>query len=612
MDILDWLSGPPTDRAMHFSDRCGGWSSTSYAALATKVRQVACQLIEREVGNGDVALIIGQNSIEFIAMFYGVLYVGATPATIPPLMPFSGLEEYSRRLANILDTLQPAAILASSDIAAVVDGIAAGHGRRVLTETKSDAPVTRTSPVVGDTGLIQFSSGSSGSPRGVRISRNALNTNVMGISQWLPFGPDDHGVSWVPFYHDLGLVGCLLMPAASAANVWYMRPEEFILSPLRWLQTIAAKGGTASAVPSFSLSHILRRVRPAELKGLDLSTLHSLIIGAERVAPAALNDFYQLLKPFGLAYSALLPAYGLAEATLAVTGIRVHSSQIPTRLVNPSALAVGEPIEFSATPSGSSVEVTSCGQPISRVEVAIVGADERPLPEGSFGEISVHGASVATGYLDDERPFEGVLRTGDMGFVLDGELYVVGRAGDSIKRNGRWVFAEDVEQIAIAASAQRQDTVALLGTVNGEDSAVIVLAGRRAESEARDVGRAVASQMPGLRVLVVRAATTRIKRTTSGKPRRRATWRELMTGDSPPHFTWDSAAAEQNRPMASSLRNDSAVSSTATRRSPADGGKPTAWAAPAVITCRRKVGWRLIESAQSGPSGCICTKRACG
>jgi acyl-CoA synthetase (AMP-forming)/AMP-acid ligase II len=529
---------------MHFSDGCGGWTPTSYAALAAKVRQVACQLTEGGVGRGDVVLVIGQNSIEFVAMFYGVLYVGATPATIPPPMPLSRPEEYSRRLANILDTLEPAVILASSAIAATVDRIAVGHGARVLTETKSDPAVARTSPVMGDTGLIQFSSGSSGSPRAVRISRNALNANVAAISRWLPFGPNDNGVSWVPFYHDMGLVGCLLMPVASAANLWYMRPEEFLLSPLQWLQAIAAKGGTSSAVPSFSLSHILRRVRPAELKGLDLSTLRSLVIGAERVAPATLSDFYLLLEPFGLAHSALLPAYGLAEATLAVTGIRADGSQIPTRLVNPSALAVGEPIGFSAEPSGSSVELTSCGRPISRVEVAIVGADGQPLPEGSFGEISVHGDSVATGYLDDELPLEGGLRTGDMGFMLDGELYVVGRAGDSIKRNGRWVFAEDVEQIAMAASAQPQHTHALLGTVNGQESAVIVLGGRRAESEARDVGRTVASRMPGLRVLVVQVPKTRIKRTTSGKPQRRAMWAELLTGDSLPHFTWDSATAE--------------------------------------------------------------------
>lgn len=549
VDMLDWLSAPPADRAVHFSDGRGGWTPTPYATLAMNVRQVACQLIGSEIGSGDTVLVIGRNSVEFIALFYGVLYVGATPATIPPPMPFSGLEEYSRRLADVLDTLKPAVILASSDIAAVVAGMAAPHGGRVLTEPTSDAPAAGTSPVTGDIGLIQFSSGSSGSPRGVRVSRNALNSNVMAISRWLPFGPDDRGVSWVPFFHDLGLVGCLLMPVASAANLWYMRPEEFIRSPLQWLHAIAEKGGTSSALPPFSLSHILRRVQPAQLKGLDLSSLHSLIIGAERVVPATLRDFYQLLKPCGLAHSALLPAYGLAEATLAVTGIRAHRSRIPTRLVNPSALAVGEPVEFPGAPSGNSVELASCGRPIGRVKVAIVGADARPLPEGSFGEISVHGDSVATGYLD-QRPFAGVLRTGDMGFVVDGELYVVGRAGDSIKRNGRWVFAEDVEQIAVAAAAQRQHTIALLGTVDAHDCAVIVLGGKRAESEAQDVGRAVASRMPGLRVLVVRAPTTRIKRTTSGKPRRRAMWRELVTGDSPLHFTWDSAAGEQGRPIA--------------------------------------------------------------
>jgi acyl-CoA synthetase (AMP-forming)/AMP-acid ligase II len=377
----------------------------------------------------------------------------------------------------------------------------------------------------------------------VRISRSALNKNVMAISRWLQFGPGDRSVFWLPFYHDMGLVGSLLTPVASAANAWYFRPEEFIVSPLRWLQTIAMVGGTASAVPAFSLSHILRRVRPAELQGLDLSSLHSLVIGAERVEPATLDDFYLLLKPFGLAHSALLPGYGLAEATLAVTGVRASSSRIPTRLVNPSALAIGQPIESSAARSAASVELASCGRPIDTVEVAIVGADGQPIPEGSFGEIRVRGDSLATGYLDGERPFGGVVRTGDMGFMVDGELYVVGRVGDSIKRNGRWIFAEDVEQIASAASAQRPHTIALLGTVDGQDCAVIVLGGRRAESEAQDVGRAVASRMPGLRVLVVRAPLTRIRRTTSGKPRRRAMWRELVLGDSPRDCSWDSAAA---------------------------------------------------------------------
>jgi acyl-CoA synthetase (AMP-forming)/AMP-acid ligase II len=548
-DILDWLSAPPVDRAIRFSDGHGGWTATSYADLATKVRQVAGQLFESGVGTGDVALIIGQNSIEFIAMFYGVLYVGAAPATVPLPTPFSALGEYHRGLAKILEALKPAVILASSDTAAVVGPVAARHGCQVLTQACSDAPVASVPSQLGSTGFIQFSSGSSGFPRGVRVSRNALNANVAAISRWLPFGPDDRAVCWVPFYHDMGLVGCLLMPAASAADAWYTRPEEFIRSPLQWLRTISAVGGTSSAVPAFALSHILHRVRPQDLNGLDLGSLHALVIGAERVAPAALNDFYQLLRPSGLAHSALLPAYGLAEATLAVTGIRGNRSQIPTRLVNPSALTVGEPIEPPAAPSGPCVEVISCGRPLSGVEVAIVGADERTLPEGTFGEIRVYGESVAAGYLGDELSFDGVLRTGDMGFMLDGELYVAGRAGDSIKRNGRWIFAEDIEQIAIAACARPQHTVALLGTLNGQDSAVIVLAGRRAESEAQDVGRAVAARMPGLRVLVAIATKTRIERTTSGKPRRRAMWRELVTGASPLDLTWDSAAAEQGHAL---------------------------------------------------------------
>lgn len=539
-DILTWLCAPPADRSLHFSDGHGDWTSYSYADLATKVRQVASQLIDCKVAADDVALIVGQNSVEFIAMFYGVLYVGATPATIPPPMPLAGLDSYYRHVESVIDTLEPAVILAPSDIASAMEAVAVRRGCQVMTEAGADAPATETSPDMSRGGLIQFSSGSSGSPRGVRISRHALVSNVTAISRWLPYGPDDHGVSWVPFHHDLGLIGCLMMPISRTANVWYIRPEKFLRSPLHWLQTISEKGGTASAVPAFSLSHILSRVRPAELNGLDLSSLRSLVIGAERVSPASLNDFYLMLKPFGLAHSALLPAYGLAEATLGVTGVRAHSNQIPTKRVDPCALAVGEPIETSAPLSSRLMEVISCGRPISAMRVSIVGADERPLPEGSFGEIRIQGDSIATQYLDDERTFNGVLRTGDMGFMVDGELYVVGRGGDGIKRNGRWIFAEDVEQIAIAASAKSQQTVALLGTLNGRESAVIVLAYGCAESEAQGVGRAVASRMPGLRVLVLKTTKSRIKRTTSGKPRRRATWRELMAGDAMPSFIWDS------------------------------------------------------------------------
>ncbi|WP_255275978.1 AMP-binding protein [Actinomadura madurae] len=187
--------------------------------------------------------------------------------------------------------------------------------------------------------------------------------------------------------------------------------------------------------------------------------------------------------------------------------------------------------------------LVSCGRPLGGVGVEILDADGSPLPEGAFGEIAVSGESLAAGYVGDEFTAIGPRhRTGDMGFTLDGELYVVGRAGDGIKVRGRWLFAEDVQVIAAAAAPRPRRTVALLGTVSGRDAVVITIRNCTAD-EAAAVGRHVAAKLPGLRVMVLQVPRGTLLRTTSGKLRRRAMWRNLVTaGDLAAHRVWDSAA----------------------------------------------------------------------
>jgi acyl-CoA synthetase (AMP-forming)/AMP-acid ligase II len=328
-----------------------------------------------------------------------------------------------------------------------------------------------------------------------------------------------------------------------------MPPQEFIGDPLRWLRLLSSSKTTHSAIPAFSMGHILRRVRQEHLEGLNFSRLQSLIIGAERIDPNVLDAFYALLAPCGLSYSALLPAYGLAEAVLAVTGVRTNPHEVHTALVDASALEVGKPVSPPASDSAMGTRLVSCGGMLDGVGVSVLDAAGSPVPEGSFGEIAVHGDALATGYLRGElTPFVSQHRTGDMGFTRGGELYVVGRAGDAIKVNGRWLFAEDVQELAAYASPKPQRTVALLGSLSCDDAAVVVMEDCTVE-EALSVGRFVAARLPATRVLVLLVPRGNIRRTTSGKPRRAAMWRELvMSGDlANSGLVWDSRGAWQGR-----------------------------------------------------------------
>ncbi|WP_326705316.1 AMP-binding protein [Streptomyces cyaneofuscatus] len=534
--MLSWLEAPPPEHSLRFSDGHGAWSTHSYPEMARQVRRNAFRLRRAGVGRGDVILLLGRNTIGFVTSLYGILHAGATPAIVAPLGP----EEMEGRLRKVIAAARPAALLAAADHAPLLESVVRPLGCRVLVEAE-DGPMDDGGSELPETALIQFSSGSTGNPRGVRIPWSALNTHLFGIHDWLSFDRNSRAVSWLPFYHDLGLVGCLLMPLALGASSSYMTPQEFIGHPLRWLREISRSGETASAIAAFSLPHLLRRVRPEHMAGLDLSRLRSLVIGAERIDPDALSAFHRLLAPAGLAHGSLLPAYGMAEATLGVTGLRPDAREIHSQLVDMGALEVGKPVPLSAVQDPSTSRLVSSGRPLVGMGADILDADGELLPEGMFGEIAVSGYSLATGYLDGgAAPFGDRFRTGDMGFKIDNELYVVGRAGDSAKVNGRPLFAEDVQALAIAAAPRPQRVVALLGDLRGVSTAVVVMKGSAA-ADATAVGKAVAAGLPGLRVMALLAPSGAMRPTTSGKPRRKLMWQELMmSGAWESQVVWDS------------------------------------------------------------------------
>jgi acyl-CoA synthetase (AMP-forming)/AMP-acid ligase II len=255
------------------------------------------------------------------------------------------------------------------------------------------------------------------------------------------------------------------------------------------------------------------------------------------------QSFTELLTPHGFDPEAVMPAYGLAEVTLAATGVRAGEG-VRTIRADSRSLAVGREVGIAASDQPG-FELVGCGAPLAGMAVRVVDGSGEAVPDGVLGEIEVRGPSVALGYVGDdhdEQFLDGAVRTGDAGFLDAGQLYVVGRLGESVKHLGRWVFPEDLERAAREASARPLRTTVLLGTVGSQDMAVVIAEAIDAEAAAQ-IGSAVAQQPHNLRVVVRRAPPGWIQRTTSGKPMRRAMWQQLITSHENTPVLWDTARA---------------------------------------------------------------------
>jgi acyl-CoA synthetase (AMP-forming)/AMP-acid ligase II len=516
-DLLGWLDRPDSGRGIRFAAPDGTWDLWTYTRLAALVRRSAAALRQAGVRPGDVVTIVEPTGPRFVGLLFGSMLAGAVASPLAPPPAFGDRDRYGQHLHGVLATAVPRLVVHDPTLPEVgalcrAAGVGAVESQALLHSASGTAPAEP-----GEIALLQFTSGTSGRVRGVRVPPTALAANVAAIARWLRMTPDDATASWLPVHHDMGLIGCLLAPVATGSDLWLMSPGDFVRRPLRYLECFGRQGTRLSAMPAFGLDHIVRRVPADRLAGMDLSAWRALILGAERIPAPALDAFLRLCGPAGLRREALLPAYGLAENTLSVTGL---------------PLATGwRAVEHAGTP------VVSCGRPLTGVRVRVVDEAGGPVPEGQVGEIVVGGTSVAAGYAGSagRSTFRhGELHTGDAGFLQDGELFVLGRWGDSVKVRGRTVFAEDVDAAVHAACrAPAGRIAALLGQVGDEPQVVLVLAHPRpewpalAEAAAREVAEGTA-----VRTVVVPAGA--IPRTSSGKPRRRQMWATHVTDPAPP------------------------------------------------------------------------------
>lgn len=541
--LLDWLNDPATDRGIRFANDEGDWDYATYEELARGAYGVASLLAEHGLRRGGVVSIVAPTRPSFVTAFFGTLLAGGTPSPLVPPFYFASPELYVRHTAALLETASEM-MLTDESLSEIVGKAhaAAGLPDNPLIIEQAEGVDTFERRPQSDLALLQFTSGSSGVPRGVQVTWDNLVANVEMIRGSIDWSADDIGAGWLPLYHDMGLIGCLITPVAHQRDIWIMRPDHFVRDPMLWLERFGRHGATLTAAPNFCFAYAAKRLRHEQLEGMDFSAWRAAIIGAERLDPGALGKFTALLEPFGFHRRVFLPAYGLAEATLAVS---IQDPDKVARVLRPdwSEIRFGDPVTVTGdTQLGDSQLgdgagwLIGCGHPLPGVKVTVADENGGTLSDGLLGELTVTGSTIASGYAAGAESSStsltgGLLRTGDAGFIWDGELFVVGRLGDSIKIRGRTVYAEDIEaRLTALPSVPKGRTVVIPGWRRGEESVTVVVE--------TDPGEWMKAAMQLLRseigmetpVSIVTGPVGTIPRTSSGKPRRRVLWQAVADG----------------------------------------------------------------------------------
>jgi acyl-CoA synthetase (AMP-forming)/AMP-acid ligase II len=534
--LLSWLEDPPSDRGIRFAANGSEWDFWSYSSIADSTVRVASGLRSLGIGRDDVVSVVLPAGPGFVAALFGTMLAGAVPSPLAPPMAFRDLGSYDDHVAGVLRTARSRLVVTDLGLTDTIGQLARRAGvasmttiDEVLASGNDSAGTARPASLA----LLQFTSGSSGRARGVRIGFEALEANVGAIREWLRMTTEDPTATWLPVHHDMGLIGCLLTPVINGSDIWLMQPEQFVHSPVRYLRCFGESGARLTAMPAFGLAYIARRVRPEMLDGFDFSQWRAVIVGAERLDADIFDQFHRLLAPFGLQRSAILPAYGLAEATLAVTALPLFEGWRSVA-VRPGSFAIGDSIALS-DPAADSNAVVGCGQPLTGATVTVADERGQPLPDGHVGEIVVRAPSVASGYVEAGESSSltsievGRLATGDAGFLLSGELYVLGRLGDALKVRGRAVFAEDIEAALATAGLPGHRLAVALGIHDGKPTAVAVLEHPRS-GWAEVAEQVLRRRTDGASVVVAPVGRGAIARTSSGKPKRRLLWYAFVGG----------------------------------------------------------------------------------
>lgn len=507
----------------------------TYRQLYAEAKLRAAHLDRLGLKKGDRLVLMTSEAHEFVMSFLGCVVAGIIPAPISPPMMAKGSESLIPTAARIVDDARAKALLTTASSLPFAGQILQNTSgdTQLLTVDSAFAgkPPTFEAPRIlpEDICFLQYTSGSTALPRGVMVTHANLMANMrafMGLRGMNP-GPEDVGVSWLPLYHDMGLIGFILGPLVYIGPMIVLATSAFARDPRIWLKAIDKYRGTITYAPNFAFAQVVKRLRDSDLENLDLSCVRVAGCGAEPIQASTLRSFAERLAPAGFRAEAFLPSYGMAESTLAIS-LHKPGTPIRTEWIKVEELKRGKAIPSENT-GDNAREIVSCGFPLTDHQLAVVNEDGRELPEREVGEIIFKGPSVTRGYFQNPAATastwrDGWLYTGDLGYLADGELFVCGRSKELIIIRGANYYPQDIEwAVRDLPGIKRGNVVAFSVDDGGVERLVII-----AEADAREAEnltqaiRVKILESVGLEVYrVVLAPVGTLLRTTSGKLQRR-------------------------------------------------------------------------------------------
>lgn len=516
-----------------------------YCEIVRRARATAAFLQSRGLKPGEHVAIILPTGVEFFDAFLGTQVAGAVPTALYPPFRLGKLDEYFMRLRRMLTRIEARFLITEKRIRRLIgEGVAGVPSLRAVIEANElssasgePAPVT----VDPDTAaFFQFSSGSTSDPKAVVISHRNLACNLAMMEKVLVYRDlsevENGVVTWLPLYHDMGLVGCVYLGLYYPATITYLSPDTFLTRPALWLRTISRYKAALSPAPNFAYAYCVNKIRDEDLEGVDISRWRLALNGAEPIDADGIRTFTERFARWGLPREAVTPVYGLAEAGLAVTFTSLDDPPLVTEFERDILATEARAVR------GQGRKLVSVGSPLPGIAIEIRDGVEQTLPEGAVGRVLIKGPSVTPGYFNDPEATaktiqDGWLDTGDLGFFLEGQLYIVGRVKDLIIIRGRNFAPQEVEELLVSVTGLRPGcAVAVGGLVEGQGEQLIVLA----ESDSRnprDPQEVIAEVRSRIRsglalsphhVELLPPGT--LPRTSSGKLRRSEALRQFVAG----------------------------------------------------------------------------------
>ena len=475
-------------KGFNFYNAKGGLRSVlPYQALRQNALVAAQRLSGLGLARGERVALIADTTPEFVELFFACRYAGLVPFAMPIPVNLGSHAVYVQQIRGILHGSKASVALSSADYINFLREASEGVQGLQWIGTPGELgelPALDVTPKPNhpdDIAYLQFTSGSTRAPRGVIITERALMSNLQGIVRsGLEIQPNDRCASWLPFYHDMGLVGMMMAPMASQVSVDYLATRDFAVRPLQWLKLISRNRSTVAFSQPFGLKLCTLRVRESDLEGLDLSCWRAAGVGAEMIRPETLRNFAEKFASAGFNASAFLPCYGLAESTLAVTFSKIgegfKSLQIDAAMLVERKMAVrlqADGRKFN--------EFVNCGRAIPGHTVKVIDDEGQELSDLKLGSVLVSGGSIMAGYFNNPEDTQRTLQpgpwldTGDLGFLFEGDLFVTGRRIDVIIVNGRNIRAQDIEELAEQQPEVRAREASAFGVTDANDSTTIVL-----------------------------------------------------------------------------------------------------------------------------------------